>query len=248
MPLQTFIEASNKAANASELVTVWQKSMTALGFDRVLFSLLTDHDVIGRKAGHIVAVNFPKEWLARYFEGGFELMRQHMFATEGAFGWDRVVKDTKLKTLQIGLFNEGPSTGFYNGIGIPLRGPLGGIAGITAAGRAGDVVLSEDLLDYARLISQQFYKTFLRFEAKSDGKRNVSLTDREKEVLVWYSQGKAQPDIAIIMAITPSMVQLYLKNIFIKLGVQNGRVAVLKAATMGLIFPKGECLEKIAEG
>jgi len=58
---------------------------------------------------------------------------------------------------------------------------------------------------------------------------------------------KSQQEIAIIMHVTPSVVQFHLKGIFLKLGVQNGRVAVLKATSMGLVFPKYEDQKKVSE-
>jgi len=243
MPLETFIEASNKATNASELVTVWQKSMAVLGFDRVLFSLLTDHEIINRRTGHIVAVNFPKEWLARYFAGGFELMRQHMFAAEGAFSWQKLKRGPKIDTS---LFGADGSIGLYHGIGIPLRGPRGIMAGITTAGSQACLAPCEDALDYVGLISHQFYKSFLKMEMRSSLQKHVSFTEREKQVLTWYSAGKTNIEIGLIMKVTPHTVGFHLKSVFLKLGVQNGRAAVLKAASMGLIFPQSSGHERIA--
>ena len=238
MVFQTFITETNKATTGPVLVALWQKAMAVAGFDRVLFSLLTEHGMIDRKAGHIVAVNFPKEWLAKYFASGFEPMRQQMFSAHTAFSWERLKEEQNLKGAQADIFAEGQKTEFYHGIGIPLRGPMGAFAGITAAGSKSGTVLHEDALDHVRLFSQQFYKAFLNLEAKKDSPQGVALTEREREVLTWYARGKTNIEIAHTLHITPRVVKFHLEGVFRKLDVNNGRVAVLRAVSMGLIFPE----------
>jgi len=64
-------------------------------------------------------------------------------------------------------------------------------------------------------------------------------TSQEREVLKWYSAGKSQPEIAHIMSITARMVKFHLEQSFKKLDVNNGRAAVHKAASLGVISRYG---------
>jgi DNA-binding CsgD family transcriptional regulator len=237
MPFQVFVTAANKAQSAQELVNVWQEVMAAIGFDRLLFSLLNDHDAIGRRAGHIVAVNFPKEWLARYFAIGFEPLRQHMFVTNGAFTWADFAKSKRLSTIQFSVFAQGRATGLHDGIGIPLRGPLGAFAGVTASASVEKGINLADVLGCAEMISNRFYIRFLQLEQRPGGDEEIRLTEQERQVLTWYALGKSQPEIAIILGVSPHVVKFHLKGVFKKLDVHNDRVAVLKATALGLIAP-----------
>lgn len=47
------------------------------------------------------------------------------------------------------------------------------------------------------------------------------LTEREAEVLLWVSNGKANQEVALILSISPRTVNKHLEQIFRKLGVEN---------------------------
>ncbi len=102
-----------------------------------------------------------------------------------------------------------------------------------------------DVIDLQKY--RQFYKAFLNLEAKKTLSQGVILTEREQEVLMWYAMGKSRSEIAIIMGVTSHVVKFHLKSIFVKLDVQNDRVAVLKAASLGLIPSRVEVIASIAE-
>jgi DNA-binding CsgD family transcriptional regulator len=56
-----------------------------------------------------------------------------------------------------------------------------------------------------------------------------ALTARENEVLHWLAHGKADRDIAAILAISPRTVHKHLQRIYEKLGVENRTAAVMRA-------------------
>ena len=61
----------------------------------------------------------------------------------------------------------------------------------------------------------------------------LSLTAREAEVLLWIARGKANRDIADILALSPRTVNKHLETIFAKLGVENrASAAVLATRTL----------------
>ncbi len=61
------------------------------------------------------------------------------------------------------------------------------------------------------------------------------LTQREREVLAWVSAGKSNPEIAIIMGISPWTVKIHAANVYRKLNVCSRGQAVAKAISMRLI-------------
>lgn len=54
-----------------------------------------------------------------------------------------------------------------------------------------------------------------------------SLTPREREVLRWVAEGKANAEIAVILGLTPGTVKLHVERILTKLGVENRTAAAL---------------------
>jgi DNA-binding response OmpR family regulator/DNA-binding CsgD family transcriptional regulator len=60
--------------------------------------------------------------------------------------------------------------------------------------------------------------------------RQFDLTQREAEVLIWISKGKANKDIGEILGLSPRTVNKHLEQIFVKLGVENRASAAVRAA------------------
>lgn len=52
MLLEEFITRSNGASSQEEVFALFQAALKDMGYDSVVYSLLTDHPSIGRKAGH----------------------------------------------------------------------------------------------------------------------------------------------------------------------------------------------------
>lgn len=59
--------------------------------------------------------------------------------------------------------------------------------------------------------------------------RELGLTRREAEVLLWVAQGKSNPEIAVILGMSDKTVKKHMQNIFGKIGVENRNAASLRA-------------------
>lgn len=58
---------------------------------------------------------------------------------------------------------------------------------------------------------------------------NLGLTRREADVLLWVAQGKTNPEVATILAISPHTARTHLERVFAKLGVETRHAAGLRA-------------------
>lgn len=242
LSIETFIEQSNRATSVEELFEYYKKAMMSLGFDQIIFSLMTNHTSIERPAGHGIIANYSESWMKYYQEKkyeDFDPVRRHMFAAPSLFVWDELLERVTVTKTQKTLMNEGRDAGLNDGIGIPLYGPRGALAGVGAASSSGGVELADKtLLSKSYLLSQQFYAVFLALEAqrlKNRAQELVSLTDREQEVLKWCARGKSKPEIADILGISENTVHTYVKDSLRKLEANNVTLGVLRALQMGLI-------------
>lgn len=68
----------------------------------------------------------------------------------------------------------------------------------------------------------------LRLPDSPEALRPLGLTPREAEILFWITQGKSNPEIAIILTMQLVTVKKHVQNILQKLGVEN-RTAALRA-------------------
>ncbi|MBI4754553.1 MAG: helix-turn-helix transcriptional regulator [Betaproteobacteria bacterium] len=81
----------------------------------------------------------------------------------------------------------------------------------------------------------------------------LSLTPREREVLVWVAAGKTNAEVAEIIGARPRTVHKHLERIFSKLGVETRTAAVarafgLKAITQGALGEQCAASQAIAMG
>ncbi|MDD9899503.1 MAG: autoinducer binding domain-containing protein [Alphaproteobacteria bacterium] len=241
MRFEDFIESSSRAQNVDALFDDYKKAMHQLGFDRLIFSLMTDHVSIDRNAGHGIILNYSDDWMNYYTEKSYDVydpVRRQMFSAAGTFRWDDVMEVPTLTDTQKTLMYEADDAGMKSGIGIPLRGPRGALAGIGAASSTGGVALDDKvLLSYAHLISQQFYTVFLELESNRtpDGDGVIFLTDREQEILKWCGRGKTRGEIATLLSLSDRTVNFHINNALKKLGASNVTLGVLKALHRGLI-------------
>ena len=57
--------------------------------------------------------------------------------------------------------------------------------------------------------------------------RNPGLTRRETEILAWISEGKTNPEIAVLLGLSPRTIGKHCQNLFAKLGVESRLSAAL---------------------
>jgi DNA-binding CsgD family transcriptional regulator len=238
MELLAFIEASNAASTEDALHTLYSRALHDLGYDRFIFSLMTDHLSLGLKAGHGVMQNYPDDWMKHYVAKGFEAfdpVRCFMFTANGPFIWDELPLVQDLSRKQQECLSGGVEAGLYNGAAVSMRGANGEIAGIGAASSTRQD-MDPNTPYILNLLSQQFYLAYCTLMQKPENKsKPIYLTDREREVLTWFAKGKSSVDTADILGISYHGVEFHLKNVMRKLNTQNKTAAMVKALYNGLI-------------
>lgn len=247
--LEQFIEDTNKASSSEEVFLLYQKALKHFGYDGICYCLVTDHPEYGLKANHGAMQNYPDEWINHYANKSYkeiDPVLQHCFKTTQIFSWDRLVEVKDLADDERLLMSEAREANLLNGLAMPVHGLNGELTAIGLAGSNGPIDLNKDLLDKIRALSLQFHMAFLEKEAstvgfaRSDiiiGMQNISLSDREREILLWMSEGKSDSVIADLLGISYATVRYHMNNIFCKLGVNERTLAVVKAIRHGLILP-----------
>lgn len=64
-------------------------------------------------------------------------------------------------------------------------------------------------------------------EAPTCPPKGALLTDREREVLFWITEGKSNRDIAVILDLSPRTIEKHAERVFKKLGVETRTAAML---------------------
>lgn len=244
--LSAFIDKSNEARTVDELYLLLEDTLRyECGFDRVIFSLMSDHSSLDLAAGHGIMRNYPDSWMKEYVAEGYEHVdpvRRFGFNNVGPFIWDQLPLVMDLSSKQKLCLERGREAGLYNGAAICLRGIMGEMAGIGCASSTPQGVQSaRDLkmrLGLLNAISHQFYVAFTSLYVRHvDPSRSIFLTEKELEVIRLMAIAKSDSDMSCILNISPNTVKFHANNILRKFGVSNRISAVMKAVHNGILGP-----------
>jgi len=241
MSFEEFIIQTNRASSQDEVFALFRQALRNLGYDSVVYSLLTDHPSIGRKAGHGVMGNYPEDWMKYYMANGYfakDPIPKHAFTTSAAYTWEHVVETCSITGKQKRLMYQAEEAKLLSGAAVAVHGPGFEVAGIGIASTVGRVKPSADTLSLIRAFFYQFHLAYSQFDLpRAQPVKLIYLTPREREVLLYSAEGKSNPAIAAILSISYNTVLFHLKNIFTKLDVASRQTAVVKAIRLGLVTP-----------
>jgi DNA-binding CsgD family transcriptional regulator len=245
--LVDFIEQSNDAKCADQLYDLLEKVLLSeCGYDRVVFSLMSDHKSLRLKAGHGIMRNYPDDWMTHYIEHGYESfdpVRRFGFRQVGPFLWDVLPLVMDLARKQRLCLDQGREAGLHDGAAICLRGIIGEVAGIGVAssvklGRASEKEAKHRLC-LVNAVSHQFYVAFCSLHKRDIdlAGTQVVLTDREMEVMRYMAMAKSNSEMSDILKVSEHCIDFHVRNILQKFGVSNRLLAVLKAVSAGVLNP-----------
>ncbi len=245
--LEQFIEDTNRANNSEEIFRLYQKALKNYGYDSICYCLVTDYPTYGLKANHGAIQNYSDEWIDHYTKKEYKQIDpvlQFCFKTSDIFSWDQLIKQKKLADDESLLMSEAKEAKLLNGLALPVHGLNGELTAIGLASTDSCVDINKDTLHKIRALSIQFHLAYIEKEANfqpsqytNHTETNITLSDREREVLLWMSEGKSDSIIAEVIGISYATVRYHTNNIFQKLGVNERTLAVVKAIRYGLILP-----------
>lgn len=247
LSFEQFVERSIDAGTDSELFALYQSVLKDYGFDRVVYTLITDHPSIKKPARHGILGNYPEDWMSHYIAKDFEKIDpviKTTSVTKSPFIWEEMMETGEWSREQRHLMAEGSEAGLRDGAAIPIFGGIGEVAGVGLASSAGGVDINKKILHVIRAITTQFHFRYCEMEKErianisgAEAAKEIRISSREREVLHWTADGKSDSVIAGILGISQDAVKYHRKNVYRKLEVSERTMAVLKAMRLGLINP-----------
>ncbi len=241
-----------RIAEATAVRPVWDAAtgyFAGLGFSRVNYGFtrfLTER-TIGNPEDAVFLTTGDEDYVGRYFSGGL-YARTPAFrwaqANTGACTWKWVQEAFlrgELTEDEAAAVRQNVAMGVTAGITVSFpetssraKGALGLIAdpgldhdaveGIWARHR-------EEVLAVANMMH-------LKIVNMPGANRRRPLTQRQREALEWVADGKTTQDVAILMNVSPAMVEKHLRLAREALDVETTAQAVAKAALLNMIFQK----------
>jgi LuxR family transcriptional regulator len=249
MPISqvAFIE---KMVNSSSLEDLWRlhlEKMQSFGFAGALYGYTNFRyeDNLGDPEDFVILSNHDRAYLDQFFGKRMFAkapMVQWTLHNDGVCSWS-VVREKIAKNeysreeLEILEFNRswGISTGYtisFKSLSPRSKGGIG-LTGGPDATQADIEAIWQEHGSQILLLNNIFH---LKVQQLPYRYPQRALTDRQREVLEWVSDGKTSQDIAMLIGRTTATVEKHLRLAREALGVQTTAQAVSKATFLNQIF------------
>jgi DNA-binding CsgD family transcriptional regulator len=235
--LESYIQSILSAATAEDAFDEFCKIMQKHGYDRIAYSLVTDHPSLGLPRQHGLATSYPEDWMKYYTEKDYHLVdpvTERCLNSRVPFFWQDVVEEPTIAKDSLKLMNEATDSGVTAGIGISLVSPVGEKVGVGLARKTATKDKDYQFLAGAYLLSVCFHEKYRDLIIKP---AMVELTAREKEILKYAAEGKTDETISILTGISRRTVRFHWGNIFRKLDAYGRPYAISKALLLRVIDP-----------
>ncbi len=130
----------------------------------------------------------------------------------------------------------------FEGISFPLRSHKGCVAVVSFASTSTDEDVSdylESLTSELMLFGTHIYSAVNRLVPYGNsGILEANISQRERECLLWISEGKTTDAIGKILGISVSTVTFHIQNVARKLNVSNRQQAVARSVALGIVSPQ----------
>lgn len=205
------------------------------GFDYCTYSISIP--AVNSKSKFFLFDNCPEEWGEEYRASNAHVndpvIRQGMKSNQPVVWSNGVFADAAP------LWQKARQSGLNIGISVPCWSAHG-VFGVLSFIRREKEITDEELQALATkmqvigsLIHLSMYQ-LLEVE-KITAMPDVTLTVREREILLWTSEGKTAEIIGAILSISTRTVNFHISNVLAKLMAVNKVQAVMKARTLGLL-------------
>jgi DNA-binding CsgD family transcriptional regulator len=248
----TILALLNRIAASSSIDEAWDLAtayFAALGFKRANygFTRFRHLKTIGDPDDALFLSTCDADYVKRYFQGGFYAKTPVFRWAErnsGACTWTWVAEAFeagKLSPEEMEAVRQNVMTGVRAGISVSFpevssrsKGALGLIADPGLGNAEVDAMFAarqEEIMAVANMM----HLTIVHLPQLS---RHRALSPRQREALEWVADGKTTQDVALLMGVSPAMVEKHLRLAREALSVETTAQAVAKGALLNMIFQR----------
>lgn len=229
-------ERIDAATDLDELQRAMTRSVGELGFSHFTYLLVRRPDL--PDATYYFST-YPKTWTDHYEQRRYVKADPVMLDARSSmlpFQWRGDNIRRRANELQQRIFDEAGDFKISDGMTIPIHGPGGEFAVISAtpSGPGSFDQLFEARQYDMHLLALHCHAAVGRL-LNPAGAKPVRLSPRESECLLWTARGKTAWEIGEILKLSQGTVAWHLNNAKTKLGVYGKSHAVVKAMMLGLI-------------
>jgi len=238
-----YIDAVSRASSVDALHEVCADICEAYEFDRFIYGARIPTSFV--KPYFIFISGYPKEWRDHYSRNNYMVVDptvEYCARSITPLCWDG---NSLLSTdnPEVRRFmSEARDFGINSGVSFPVHTAQGDFAMLSFASErmhADSGPRLQRVLPIGQLFTAYLHEAVRRvFASDVITLSQVDLTGREKECLLWATEGKTAWETSQILSISERTVTFHLQNVQQKLGVNNRQQAVARAVALGIIEPQ----------
>lgn len=230
-----FIERLEGHSTVAAAMDALETAFTRFGFETIIVTGLPNPDQ--QFSQMVLAKRWPAEWFKLYTERGFDRddpVLRHCRRSINPFEWAEAPYVSEREPKAVEVMRRAADFRMARGFIVPIHGLSGYEAAVSLGGLDLDLnVRSKPALHLMAMYGFDRIRRLLT-PATTIPRR---LTQREREVLIWTSQGKSAWEIGEILNIKQRTAEEHLATAGRKLGAMNKTHAVAIAIRSRLIEP-----------
>jgi DNA-binding CsgD family transcriptional regulator len=243
------LNASGSVQQTWDELLAFQQS---LGFDLIMYGYTCSDPTQSETKTEIATLsNFPRDYQLYYHQKRYyryDPLVSHCIANlspllvgcEAVSSWPD--GGWTLTPIQRRIINDAAECGMRMGVVIPLRSPgchpLAGMSLSNAMPRKAFQQIWAEWGMVAQLAAVYAHTQMqILLQRGKEEKQDVTLTDRERECLLWASCGLSSKQTANRLSVSSRTVDFHVANAMKKLKTTSRIQAVARAVTLGLVMP-----------
>lgn len=239
-------------AEAQSIDNAWGLAsgyFASIGFRRMMygFTRFRHQRTIGDPDDALFLTTFEGDYAQRYFQGGFYARAPAFRWAErnsGACTWTWVkeaFEAGRLPPEEMEAVRFNATMGVLAGITISfpeVSARAKGAMGLTADPGLDHIAVEQIWASREDEILTVAHMMHLRIVQLPQLTRQRALSPRQREALEWVADGKTTQDVALLMGVSPAMVEKHLRLAREALAVETTAQAVAKGALLNMIFQR----------
>ncbi len=235
------IDAVLEAESVDRLHSICASVCRDHGFDRFIYGARIPTSFV--KPYFIFISGYPREWREHYNANNYMVIDptvQYCAQNITPMAWDDGLLRSDSGEVRR-FMSEARDFGLNSGVSFPIHTAQGDFAMLSFAsdrleGQQGCI---QRVLPLGQLFAAYLHEAVRRiFNSDVLALAKVDLTQRERECLLWATEGKTAWETSQILNISERTVTFHLQNVQGKLGVNNRQQAVARAVSLGIIEPQ----------
>lgn len=236
-----FITALQTATTVEEARDLFSKTLHCLDVSHYAYLGLRFRGS-GPRGRPFYITTYPQAWVEHYDDHNYLQVDPVMLdapSRSTPMHWGTREHRKTVNARQRTFLNEAAEMGLCQGAAIPIHAAGGEFGLVSVAVDATPRQFSTLMRNHQHQIHllSLYYHAHVAENFITTDTPKVSITNRERECLLWSSLGKSSWEISEILAISEATVNFHMQNAMRKLEVYSRPHAIVKAVMMGLISP-----------